>query len=142
MSNRYIVWDADGWDGYMYLKWLAFADHFFANTGWYTGPYHKIEEKPMPDVPALQDMVDGAFGRRPDGYLETRTENDTPKHYRMAIEPIEYILRNELDFAEGNVVKYVSRWREKGGIKDLEKARSYVELLIHEAKANPERYGL
>jgi hypothetical protein len=31
---------------------------------------------------------------------------------------------------EGNVVKYVSRWRNKNGIADLEKAKHYIELLI------------
>lgn len=44
-------------------------------------------------------------------------------HYRkMAIQPIEYILANDLGFVDGAVVKYVSRWKEKGGIEDLEKA--------------------
>ena len=37
-------------------------------------------------------------------------------HYRkMAIQPIEYILANDLGFVEGAVVKYVSRWKEKAG---------------------------
>jgi hypothetical protein len=31
---------------------------------------------------------------------------------------------------EGNVIKYVSRWRKKNGIADLEKAKHYIELLI------------
>jgi hypothetical protein len=31
---------------------------------------------------------------------------------------------------EGNVIKYVSRWKEKNGIKDLEKAKHYIDLLI------------
>lgn len=44
-------------------------------------------------------------------------------HYkRMAIQPITYIEANELGFSEGNVVKYVTRWKFKGGIQDLEKA--------------------
>lgn len=52
-------------------------------------------------------------------------------HYKaLGIEPIEYIERNGLSFHEGNVVKYVTRWRGKGGIADLEKARWYLERLI------------
>ena len=52
-------------------------------------------------------------------------------HYKdCAIQPIEYIHANKLGFAEGNVVKYVTRWRDKNGIKDLEKARHYIDLLI------------
>lgn len=52
-------------------------------------------------------------------------------HYKdLKIQPIEYIHANNLPFAEGSVVKYVSRWRSKGGIKDLEKAKHFIELLI------------
>lgn len=56
-------------------------------------------------------------------------------HYKdMAIQPIEFIQANGLGFCEGNVVKYVSRWRSKGGIEDLKKARHYIDLLLeHEA---------
>jgi hypothetical protein len=52
-------------------------------------------------------------------------------HYRdKGIQPIIYIHANNLGFCEGNVVKYVTRWREKNGIADLEKAKHYLELLI------------
>jgi hypothetical protein len=52
-------------------------------------------------------------------------------HYRdKGIQPIIYIHANDLGFCEGNVVKYVTRWREKNGIADLEKAKHYLELLI------------
>ena len=52
-------------------------------------------------------------------------------HYRArGIQPIEYIHANNLGFCEGNVVKYVTRWRDKGGKADLRKAIHYLELLI------------
>ena len=52
-------------------------------------------------------------------------------HYRdLPIQPVEYIHANALGYFEGNVVKYVSRWRKKNGIADLEKAKHYIELLI------------
>lgn len=52
-------------------------------------------------------------------------------HYKgMAIQPVEYIHANGLGFCEGSVVKYISRWKSKGGIGDLEKARHFVDLLI------------
>ena len=51
-------------------------------------------------------------------------------HYKGGIEPTEYIKSNNLDFFEGNVVKYVTRWRKKGGITDLRKAKDYIEMLI------------
>lgn len=60
-------------------------------------------------------------------------------HYKdMAIQPVEYIHSNGLGFCEGAVVKYVSRWRQKGGIVDLEKARHFIDLLIElERRAQP-----
>jgi hypothetical protein len=52
-------------------------------------------------------------------------------HYKdKGIQPIIYIHANNLGFCEGNVVKYVTRWREKGGVADLRKAIHYIELLI------------
>lgn len=52
-------------------------------------------------------------------------------HYKdKGIQPIIYIHANELGFCEGNVVKYVTRWRSKNGIADLKKAIRYLELLI------------
>lgn len=52
-------------------------------------------------------------------------------HYKdMVIQPIEYIHANNLPFIEGAVVKYVSRWRMKGGQEDLKKAIHLLEILI------------
>ena len=52
-------------------------------------------------------------------------------HYKsLRIQPIEYIHANSIPFAEGSVIKYVTRWRDKGGIADLEKAKHFLELLI------------
>lgn len=58
-------------------------------------------------------------------------------HYSsLKIQPIEYIHANGIPFAEGSVIKYVTRWREKGGLADLEKAKHFLELLIElESKA-------
>jgi hypothetical protein len=52
-------------------------------------------------------------------------------HYnKYAIQPTEYIIKNNLPFCEGNVIKYVTRWKDKGGVEDLKKARHYLDLLI------------
>lgn len=52
-------------------------------------------------------------------------------HYKWkGIQPVEYAYRNNLGFIESNVVKYVSRWKEKNGIQDLKKARHYLDILI------------
>lgn len=52
-------------------------------------------------------------------------------HYKKhAIQPVEYIQTNGLGYIEGSVVKYVTRWRDKGGVEDLEKARHFLSMLI------------
>lgn len=60
-------------------------------------------------------------------------------HYKkLPIQPIQFIHANSIPFMEGNVIKYVSRWRDKGGLADLEKARHYLDLLIDmEKSGNP-----
>ena len=63
---------------------------------------------------------------------------DRPRHYlhHGGIEPFEFIQSNGLDFAQGNIIKYVLRYHEKGGIVDLQKARWYLERLIEQANAD------
>lgn len=52
-------------------------------------------------------------------------------HYKkLPIQPIEYCHRNKLGPCETYVVKYVTRWRDKGGVQDLKKAIHCLELLI------------
>ncbi len=52
-------------------------------------------------------------------------------HYKsMKIQPVEFILANDLGFCEGNVVKYICRYKQKGGVQDLKKVIHYAELLI------------
>lgn len=58
-----------------------------------------------------------------------------PAHYNHGmIETWDYTTDQGMGFLEGNVVKYVSRWRHKDGITDLEKALAYLEKLIEVAK--------
>jgi hypothetical protein len=79
----------------------------------------------------------------PQTVLGTQVGGD---HYtKCAIQPIEYVWANGLGFSEGNVVKYVTRWKDKGGIKDLRKAAHHINLLIEHAEkqeANGVKYGL
>ena len=52
-------------------------------------------------------------------------------HYqKLKIQPIEYILANEMQFCEGAIIKYISRWRDKGGIEDLRKIKHFCDFLI------------
>jgi hypothetical protein len=52
-------------------------------------------------------------------------------HYVVQkIQPWDYIISNGLDWCEGNIVKYVTRWKRKDKLKDLYKARQYMDKLI------------
>ena len=52
-------------------------------------------------------------------------------HYKtFAIQPVEFLHRNGIGYIEGNVIKYLCRWRQKNGVEDLKKARHYLDLLI------------
>jgi len=52
-------------------------------------------------------------------------------HYKdMVIQPVEFNQKNQLNFCEGSVVKYISRHRQKNGLQDLEKAKHFIDMLI------------
>ena len=51
-------------------------------------------------------------------------------HYQTEIQPWDFIEANKLTFIEGNIIKYVSRHRKKNGVRDLMKAKHYLEKLI------------
>tara|TARA_B100001769_G_C22112498_1_gene602360 strand:- start:10611 stop:10871 length:261 start_codon:yes stop_codon:yes gene_type:complete len=53
-----------------------------------------------------------------------------PNHYNRGIEMWDYAHSHNLDFFEGNIVKYVTRWKEKNGMEDLHKAKQYLDKLI------------
>jgi hypothetical protein len=53
------------------------------------------------------------------------------RHYiEKAIQPWDFIVQNNMGYLEGCIVKYVSRYKEKGGVEDLIKAAHYLEKLI------------
>ncbi|OWT53385.1 DUF3310 domain-containing protein [Candidimonas nitroreducens] len=85
-------------------------------------------EYPDPALAARQYLASLQHQAAPSSPLGTQVGGD---HYKdMPIQPVEFIHKNGIGYLEGNVIKYVSRWRSKGGIKDLEKARHYIDLLI------------
>lgn len=52
-------------------------------------------------------------------------------HYKnMPIQPMQYSMANELDACQHTIIKYVTRFREKGGVQDLEKAKHVIDMLI------------
>ncbi len=71
-----------------------------------------------------------------DAALKKPKANDRQEggdHYQSkAIQPWDYIISNNIGYLEGNIIKYVSRYKEKHGLEDLKKARHYLDKLIEE----------
>lgn len=66
----------------------------------------------VPALPALETQIGGS-------------------HYKdMAIQPMTYSMANGLDACQHTIIKYVSRFRQKNGLEDLEKAKHCLDLLI------------
>jgi chemotaxis regulatin CheY-phosphate phosphatase CheZ len=62
---------------------------------------------------------------------EQTTDNINPNHYKQGnIEVIDFIIDQDFNYLEGNVIKYVSRYKFKNGVEDLKKAQWYLKELI------------
>lgn len=91
-------------------------------------PAKQINEPCKPIIKQVDDHIGEANKMMP--ALQTQ---EGGSHYKdMKIQPVEFILANNLGFIEGNVVKYVSRWKNKNGVQDLKKARHFLDILIEQ----------
>jgi len=93
-------------------------------------PPQKLITNPLEEyVKAIQSLPEdpkGALSRQIGG-----------GHYKdMPLQPIEYILANELGFCEGNIVKYITRYKAKGGAEDVKKVIHYAQILLENIDGN------
>ena len=95
-------------------------------------------QKKSKDVELIENCYDKMYD--PDLRYTENDDINWPKHYTagFGIQPLDFIMKNELDFVEGNIVKYICRYDMKGGIKDLKKARFYLDKLIEKEKKKNE----
>ena len=56
-------------------------------------------------------------------------DNINPTYYRKGIETTDYIVSHSMNYLEGNIIKYVTRYKYKGGLEDIEKAEWYLARL-------------
>lgn len=76
--------------------------------------------QPLPSAPAASATTPSALAVQVAG-----------SHYKdMKIQPMEYSMANGLDACQHTAIKYISRFRSKGGIEDLRKAIHIIEMLI------------
>lgn len=76
------------------------------------------------------------FGDKNKSAFDHQEGGDHYKHY--AIQPAEYVHKNKIPYLEGSVIYYVTRWREKNGTADLDKAMHTIKLIKELENGNPD----
>lgn len=79
---------------------------------------------------SLDEYFAGLYKLMEDTGKSVKDQQVAGSHYQRAIQPWDIISEWELDFWEGNVLKYLLRWKHKDGVQDLQKAKHYLEYLI------------
>jgi hypothetical protein len=87
----------------------------------------KTQAQADPEHASMMQIIE-ATARNKERALDVQVGGNHYKKY--PIQPVEYIHANGIGYFEGNVIKYVTRWRDKNGIADLEKAQHYLRLLV------------
>ena len=84
-------------------------------------------------IEVINDLDDTYAQRREASYTAESTASGIQvggNHYKdMVIQPSEFIYKNNLNWLQGNAIKYICRHSEKGGKQDIDKAIHYLELL-------------
>lgn len=98
---------------------------------------HKLTDHGLPsDRIKAEEAIMAA--RRRVGTLPAPCANSTQvagNHYRSEIQHWDYVIANDLGYFEGQITKYVTRWRKKNGLQDLYKARHFLQKLIEVTEA-------
>ena len=64
-------------------------------------------------------------------YDDKKEDNINPDHYgNSGIDVIDFCQANNLDFMQGNVIKYIARYRKKNGLEDVRKAVEYINRIL------------
>ena len=95
------------------------------------------DEEVLKKVYARQKAVEEGKARKAElERVETLIALETQvggNHYKnLAIQPVEYITANNLSYLQGSVIKYVTRYQDKNGVEDLQKAIHFVKMMIQE----------
>ena len=114
--------------------------HFYADA---PQNLHDLTKRKSDDITALANacLTVEAITGKPVTFNTCDIQYTLPKkptdtqvggnHYqKYKIQPVEFIMKNNVPYVEGNVIKYVMRFRDKNGLEDLLKARQYLDMLI------------
>lgn len=93
-----------------------------------------MHERIIADMRREAEREDATLRRMDLGASPLDTQVGGNHYKKCKIQPIEYILANGLGYAEGNIIKYITRYKDKNGIEDLLKIKHYADLLINNIK--------
>jgi len=97
----------------------------------YVGKLHMLTDNADPKVRIHVEEEIYAARKRVGSLPQTANETQVAgEHYRTTIQHWDYVLANDLGYFEGQITKYVTRWRKKNGLEDLRKARHFLDKLI------------
>ncbi len=100
------------------------------DSGDTAGPAAGHAQQPAPPRAGSEDIKAG------ESLLRANDRQEGGTHYKQfRYETWDVIVDWNLGYLDGNAVKYLSRWRLKGGIQDLKKARHYIDKLIETEEA-------
>jgi hypothetical protein len=108
---------------------------------WSPYPPADVEPTPVDISRAEAETITAAFVNIAEA-IERGDKVVLPEHYaRFAIEPVRFICENNLNFFQGNIIKYILRWDAKNGLEDLRKAKRYLEMFIKFVEKDPNWWG-
>ena len=93
----------------------------------------------MPSYRNWQDYVNGITEQNREGVMSSDDQTDKSanerqvggKHYKkMRIQHWDFAAANDLDYFQGQITKYVCRWKDKNGLEDLHKALHFLQKYI------------
>jgi len=73
-----------------------------------------------------------AFMKRMSKEMDAKSRQVDGNHYQLPIQPIDFIVKNDIPFREANVIKYIVRHQNKNGKKDIEKAMHYLQMILED----------
>ena len=88
------------------------------------------DEKGEESAWAMKPNVEEAENPLREVHTPLQTQIGGTHYKKYPIQPIEYVHANGIGYFEGTAIKYLTRWKDKGGIEDLKKAIHFIELLI------------
>jgi hypothetical protein len=134
------------WDQFIPVGWSAYITHKGnGETFVELATLKKIDTTTTESPSIFKDLVKEFFENAATHYQTVPVSMDVVErapasaHYDSGIEPIEYIQANDMGFIEGNIIKYVTRYKRKNGLEDLKKARWYLDKLIAAYTFNQEK---